>query len=140
MANYFGGYSPPQQFFPYQQQPPQNNGVMVVTVQGEAGARVYPVAAGNTVLLIDFDAKKFWLKSTDNNGMPSRFAAFTFTEEVVRQIGDAGNFISRTEFDDLKQSIDAQFRQLADIIKGGTSNVPVPAVVKQPANVQPKAD
>lgn len=137
MANYFSGYSPPQQFFPYQQQPPTNNGVMVATVQGEAGARVYPVAAGNTVLLIDFDAKKFWLKSTDTNGMPSRFATFNFTEEV-RQTGDAGNFISRGEFDDLKQSIDAQFRQLADIIKGGANLAP--AVVKQPANVQPKAD
>lgn len=132
MANYFSGYSPPQQqFFPYQQ-PPQNNSVMVVTVQGEAGARVYPVAAGNTVLLIDFDAKKFWLKSTDNNGMPSRFAAFNFTEEI-RQTGDAGNFISRSEFDDLKQSIDTQFKQLADIIKGGASVAP--AVIKQSANV-----
>lgn len=132
MANYFSGFSPPQQqFFPYQQ-PPQNNGVMVATVQGEAGARVYPVAAGNTVLLIDFDAKKFWLKSTDTNGMPSRFAAFNFTEEI-KQTGDTGNFISRAEFDDLKQNLDAQFKQLADIIKGGTSIAP--AVIKQPANV-----
>lgn len=132
MANYFSGYSPPQQQFSPYQQPPQNNSVMVVTVQGEAGARVYPVAAGNTVLLIDFDAKKFWLKSTDANGMPSRFAAFNFTEEI-RQTGDAGNFISRSEFDDLKQSIDAQFKQLADIIKGGASVAP--AVIKQSANV-----
>lgn len=132
MANYFGGYSPPQQFFPYQQ-PTTNNGVMVATVQGEAGARVYPVAAGNTVLLIDFDAKKFWLKSTDNNGMPSRFAAFTFTEEV-RQTGDTGNFISRGEFDDLKKTIDAQLKQIVDLIRGGTGNVATAtAVDEQPA-------
>ena len=64
--------------------------------------------------------------------MPSRFATFNFTEEI-RQTGDAGNFISRSEFDDLKQSIDAQFKQLADIIKGGASVAP--AVIKQSANV-----
>ena len=132
MANYFGGYSPPQQFFPYQQ-PTTNNGVMVATVQGEAGARVYPVAAGNTVLLIDFDAKKFWLKSTDNNGMPSRFATFNFTEEI-RQTGDAGNFISRSEFDGLKKTIDAQLKQIVELIKGGTGNVATAtAVDEQPA-------
>ncbi len=120
MANFFGGYSPPQPFLPYQS-PPTNNTVSVVTVQGEAGARVYPVAAGNTVLLIDFDAKKFWLKSTDTNGMPSRFATFNFSEEV-KASGDAGQFISRNEFDALKQNIDAQFKQLADIVKGGLGN------------------
>lgn len=126
MANLFGGYSPPQQqFFQYQ---PQNNSVMVVTVQGEAGARVYPVAAGNTVLLIDFDAKKFWLKSTDLNGMPSRFVAFNFTEEI-KQSADSGNFISRTEFNELKQSIDTQFKQLLDTIRGGGGNVATTSTV-----------
>lgn len=120
MANFFGGYSPPQQFAPYQA-PPTTNNVLVVTVQGEAGARVYPVAAGNTVLLIDFDAKKFWLKSTDVNGMPSRFATFNFSEEI-KSNGDAGQFISRNEFETLKQNIDAQFKQLADIVKGGIAN------------------
>lgn len=136
MANFFGGYSPPQSFVPYQP-PPTNNSVSVVTVQGEAGARVYPVAAGNTVLLIDFDAKKFWLKSTDSNGMPSRFATFNFSEEI-KSNGDAGQFISRNEFESLKQSIDAQFKQLADIVRGGSSNaatnssisVPVPAEIQ----------
>lgn len=118
MANFFGGYSPQQ--FQYQQPQNNNTNVTVVPVQGEAGARVYPVAAGNTVLLIDFDSKKFWLKSTDFNGMPSRFATFNFTEEV-QQNGD--NFISRTEFNDLKQAIDNQFKQLIDSIQGAIKNV-----------------
>lgn len=134
--NYFGGYSPPQQFFQQFQQPPQqqNNSVSVVTVQGEAGARIYPVAAGNTVLLIDFDSKKFWLKSTDLNGMPSRFAAFNFTEEI-KQANDTDNFISRNEFNELKQSIDNQFKNLSDAIKGAINNVSNSAINQQPANV-----
>jgi len=134
--NYFGGYSPPQQFFQqFQQQPQQqNNSVSVVTVQGEAGARIYPVAAGNTVLLIDFDNKKFWLKSTDLNGMPSRFAAFSFTEEI-KPANDTDNFISRNEFNELKQSIDNQFKNLSDAIKGAINNVSNSANNQQPANV-----
>lgn len=134
--NYFGGYSPPQQFFQqFQQQPQQqNNSVSVVTVQGEAGARIYPVAAGNTVLLIDFDSKKFWLKSTDLNGMPSRFAAFNFTEEI-KPTNDTDNFISRNEFNELKQSIDNQFKNLSDAIKGAINNVSNSAINQQPANV-----
>lgn len=134
--NYFGGYSPPQQFFQQFQQPQQqNNSVSVVTVQGEAGARIYPVAAGNTVLLIDFDSKKFWLKSTDLNGMPSRFATFNFTEEI-KQADNTDNFISRNEFNELKQSIDNQFKNLSDAIKGAINNVSNSAVAQQPANVQ----
>ena len=134
MPNYFGGYSPPQQqFMPYQQQQP-NNSVTVVTVQGEAGARIYPVAAGNTVFLIDFDAHKFWLKSTDNNGMPSRFAAFNFTEEIVQQ--NQGDVVTRNEFNDLKKSIDVQFKQLIDAIKGANHNVSDSTIFEPPANVQ----
>lgn len=133
--NFFGGFSPPQQqFFQQFQQPQQqqNNSVSVVTVQGEAGARIYPVAAGNTVLLIDFDNKKFWLKSTDLNGMPSRFAAFNFTEEI-KPANDTDNFISRNEFNELKQSIDNQFKNLSDAIKGAINNVS--AINQQPPNV-----
>lgn len=134
MPNYFGGYSPPQQFMQYQQ-PQQNNTVTVVTVQGEAGARIYPVAAGNTVFLIDFDAHKFWLKSTDLNGMPSRFAAFNFTEEITPQV--QGDVVTRNEFNDLKKSIDNQFRQLIDTIKGANNNVSNTSTnFEQPANVQ----
>lgn len=137
MPNFFGGYNPQPPFVPYPNAPPQSNSVSVVTVQGEAGARVYPVAAGNTVLLIDFDSKKFWLKSTDTNGMPSRFSTFNFSEEIKPQ-ADSGQFISRNEFDNLKQSIDAQLKQLADIIKGGNSNA-TPITSKSsavPAEVQ----
>lgn len=136
MANFFGGYSPQQQYFQYQQPQQQTNTISVVTVQGEAGARIYPVAAGNTVLLIDFDAKKFWLKSTDTGGLPLRFAAFNFTEEIVQTQGDTSNFISRNEFNDLKQSIDNQFKQLIDSVQGAIKNVQPSTTAGQPSNVQ----
>lgn len=118
MANYFGGGYPPQ---PQYQ---QNNNVIVVTVQGEQGASMYPVAAGNTVLLIDFNLKKFWIKATDINGLPSKFAAFTFKEDVKTQ--NTNNFVPRNEFDEWKQSMDAQLQKILDSVKslvGGTKDV-----------------
>lgn len=119
MANYFGGGYPPQQ--QYQ----QNNNVIVVTVQGEQGASMYPVAAGNTVLLIDFNLKKFWIKATDINGLPSKFAAFTFKEEVKPQ-ADTGNFVSRNEFEEFGKQTATQLSKILETLKalgGGINDV-----------------
>lgn len=118
--SYYGNY--PQQF-PQQQQ--QSN-IIVVPVQGENGASVYPVAAGNTVFLIDFNEKKFWIKATDINGFPAKFAGFEFCE-VVKPPADTTNFISRNEFDEWKNNTDAQLKKIVDnlnVLIGGGNNVP----------------
>lgn len=56
----------------YQQAPQQqqqtNSGF--VWVQGEAGAKAYPVAAGNSVLLMDSENPVLYMKSTDATGRP----------------------------------------------------------------------
>lgn len=126
MANYFGGYNQPQNY--------QQANVVVVPVQGEQGASMYPVAAGNTVLLMDFNLKKFWIKSTDINGLPAKFAAFEFKE--VNPQG-ANNFVPRNEFDEWKKNTDAQLQQIIgnlNVLVGGIDKN-VSANVKQPANV-----
>lgn len=41
-----------------------------VWVQGEAGAKAYPVAAGNSVLLMDSENPVLYMKSTDSSGKP----------------------------------------------------------------------
>ena len=127
MANYFGGYNQPQN---YQQQA----NVVVVPVQGEQGASMYPVAAGNTVLLMDFNLKKFWIKSTDINGLPAKFAAFEFKE--VNPQG-ASNFVPRNEFDEWKKNTDAQLQQIIgnlNVLVGGIDKN-VSANIKQSASV-----
>lgn len=50
--------------------PPQTNQGLL-WVQGEAAARSYLVAPNSTVLLMDSDASRFYIKSADNAGMPS---------------------------------------------------------------------
>lgn len=51
-----------------QQQQQQNN---LNWVQGEAGARAWLVAPSNTILLMDSEKERFYIKSADSSGMPS---------------------------------------------------------------------
>jgi len=53
------------------QQAPQNQQTGLIWVQGEAAAKSYMVAPGNTVQLWDSEEKVIYLKSADASGMPS---------------------------------------------------------------------
>lgn len=66
---------------PQQGQPSSMTGP--VFVNGDAGAKGFLVAPGNTVMLIDADpdANTFWLKSADASGMPS-MRTFDYTERI----------------------------------------------------------
>ena len=79
---------------------------MLVPVQGEGGAQMYPVAAGTTVALIDFDACVFWLKTTAPNGLPQQMRKFEF-KEIVQAVQGNENVVTRAEFDELKKMIAA---------------------------------
>lgn len=114
MTNFFSGYQQPQY-----QQPNTNNSVIVVPVQGEQGANIYPVAAGNTVFLFDFNQKKFWIKETNINGLPARFDAYDF-KEVAKPAQASDNLVSRNEFEQFKSEILDSIKSLV----GGKTNVP----------------
>lgn len=59
---------------------PQNSNNGIVWVQGEAGAKSYLVGAGNSVLLMDSEQSRFYIKSTDPSGMPMPLRVFEYTE------------------------------------------------------------
>lgn len=89
--------------------PQQNtNSLIVVPISGgEATANAYPVASGNTVILMDFELGKFWLKS-NVNGIPQRLRPFSFKEELSNQpqqtvVPTSG--VSRDEFEKLSNSV-----------------------------------
>lgn len=52
-------------------------------VQGEAGARSVPVAAGQKVLLMDSENNIFYVKSSDATGMPLPLRTFEYKEVNV---------------------------------------------------------
>ena len=70
-----------------QMQQPQSNNAGFVWVQGEAAAKAYPVAAGNTVLLMDSEAPVLYMKSTDVSGRPLPMETYDLVkrENVVAQ-------------------------------------------------------
>lgn len=93
------------------QQPASNP---IIWVQGEAAARSYMVAAGNTVMLMDSDANTFYLKSADGSGVPQPLRIFDYTERAAApktpvpvQRAPEDEYVTRTEFDALQNKIDA---------------------------------
>lgn len=86
MANYYpyNAYNAfPTQISVAPTTPTQNeNGIM--WVQGEAGAKSYLVGAGRSVLLMDSESSRFYIKSTDNSGMPMPLRIFEYKEVTTQ--------------------------------------------------------
>ena len=88
--------------------PPQTNQGLL-WVQGEAGAKSYLVAPNTTVLLMDSEGSRFYLKSTDNAGMPS-LRVFEYSEVTQNapqapqseQINLDDKYVTRQEYDALQ--------------------------------------
>lgn len=93
---------------------PQDPGM--IWVQGEAGAKAYMVAAGNSVVLWDSEESVIYIKSADAAGMPyMRILDYTERSAAPRTVPAAGNtqYVTREEFDRLA----ARFEEMT---KGGT--------------------
>lgn len=94
-----------------------NNGL--IWVQGEAGAKSYLVAPGNTVMLMDSEGERFYLKSADASGMPMPLRIFEYKERtetpsqafsgpVAAQNVNFDNFVTREEFEQRMASMTSQ--------------------------------
>ncbi len=103
------------QFTPPAQPPQANQGLL--WVQGETGAKSYLMAPNTTVLLMDSEGSRFYLKSTDNAGMPS-LRTFEYTE-IVQSAPQApqtapedldSKYVTRQEYDALQ----AKYAEIMD--------------------------
>lgn len=141
MANpYMGGYNYGQYYNPlqpqmdrlvqmqtqYQQQQPQvpqtNQGIL--WVQGEAGAKSYLVAPNTSVLLMDSENSQFYIKTTDQAGMPT-LRTFVY-QEVTGAPQDAqkqaeknldDKYVTRQEYNDLRGKYEELYRLLETATK-----------------------
>jgi hypothetical protein len=119
--NYQTGYQP--QALPAMQSQasypaPSSNGINWVS--GESGAKSWIVGRGESVLLMDSESQCFYLKSADASGMPLPLRVFDYTERtqnapqvsqsVLNQSSD--NFITRNEFEDLKEKYEELEKQV----------------------------
>ena len=74
-----------------------NNGL--VWVQGEAGAKSFLVAPGCTVMLMDSEGERFYLKSADASGIPLPLRVFEYKERTETAQQTASGYVAA--FDDL---------------------------------------
>lgn len=100
MAYGYQGYNQSyyQPMTQYSAQTPQQG---IIWVQGEEGAKAYMVAAGNSVLLMDSEASAFYIKSTDQSGMPMPLRVFEYSERQQTTKPQKGEeYVTRREFEE----------------------------------------
>lgn len=89
----------------------QNNGVN--WVQGEAGARAWLMGANSTVLLMDSERPAFYIKQTDQYGMPMPLRTFSYTETTQgSQIGTLPTAKEESSYKDMEGKIDALTKRI----------------------------
>lgn len=104
-----------------QQNPPQNNGM--VWVQGLEGAKAHVIGAGQSILLMDSETNCFYLKSADQNGMPS-LRIFDYTERTSTppepKNDDLSGFVKQDELSAYatKKDLENAFEKLKKEISG----------------------
>lgn len=115
--NYYNPYMTQMQMqqpvVPVQSQQQNNNSL--IWVQGETGAKSYLVAPNSTVLLMDSENQRFYLKSSDASGMPLPLRIFEYTEKTQNapnkaqenQMIDYSSFATKAELETLKNEIDS---------------------------------
>ena len=116
-------------------QPQVNQGLLWVS--GEIGAKSYLVAPNSTVLLMDSDAQRFYLKSADNAGMPSlRIFEYNEVTNIPQNAPQAPNldenvlndkFVTREEYEGLKRQYEAIMERLNSMV---SDNEPVEPTTK----------
>lgn len=108
-----------------------NNSAGIIWVQGEAGAKAYPVAPGNSVLLMDSESECFFIKSTDASGVPLPLRAFSYSEIVQTQQSykepEHEQYVTKSEFEELKH----MFEELQSRRKENRNEQTIPRNSKQ---------
>lgn len=121
--------APVQQQAQYPQ--PQSGGIL--WCQGEAGAKSYPVAPGGSVLLMDSEGSRFYIKSADPSGMPHPLRIFEFREvsaqaapsvSPVQQTAPAPDMSAFVTRDELEKRLAALMAPTQQTVNGGNADEP----------------
>lgn len=112
---------PGQNFQPPMPQRPDNSGVL--WVQGEAGAKSWFVNPGATVLLMDSEAMRFYLKSADINGVPT-MRTFEYSEVGADKTAAApqtAQFVTVEVFEGFKNDVLKKLEDLSEPVEVSVS-------------------
>ena len=108
--------------------PVQQKGITTVAIisGGYQSAESYPVAAGNTAVLMDFNLGKFWLKTTDIYGRPLPMEEYSFfkptgVQQPVQEASpqNQNDYVKKEDFNVVAAMVSELYREL----KGDGNNV-----------------
>lgn len=112
-------------YIPQPTQQQNDNGIL--WVQGEAGAKSWAVAPGKSVMLMDSESNTFYIKSSDQSGMPMPLRIFDYTERnsqpqqnqvLQHKEIDTSQFVTWDAFDKrLKERLQEMFIDKSEEVK-----------------------
>lgn len=106
---------------PVQPQPQATTQNGIIWVQGEAGAKSYMVAPNNTMALWDSEEQVIYLKSSDQNGVPS-MSVLEYHER--KPIDPEEKFITRDEFINyMNTNITSAINEIKEALSYGKSTI-----------------
>lgn len=103
----------PQQM-PMQQMRPDSSGLN--WVQGEAGAKSWYITPGSTVLLMDSENQRFYLKSADLNGVPA-MRTFQYSEvgaQPAAHPAESQTFVTTEAFENFRDEVLKRLEDLSE--------------------------
>ncbi len=109
--NYYGNQQMPPQGSQMASNAQQSSGSGIIWVLGENAAKAYPVASGQSVLLMDSEDSVMYIKSTDQSGMPQPLRVFEYKEKTGHQNASAiaskpsEDYVSRKEFEAFRDDV-----------------------------------
>lgn len=111
-----GPYANNGMAYPVGQPMTNNQSSSFVWVQGEAGAKAYPVAAGNRVALFDSENPVVYLKATDAYGKPQDMEVYDLVKrQVVEEVKEPlKEFLTKDEIGKLvKAEVDKAISEIS---------------------------
>ncbi len=101
---YMGNVQPLQNVQPVQTPLQQTQGLIRVT--GMEGAKAYQMPPNSLTALFDNNEDIFYVKSTDGAGFPTiKTYKFTAVEQEPKTEHPTGDFVTRQEFEQLKEEV-----------------------------------
>lgn len=92
-------------------------------VQGEAGAKSWYITPGSTVLLMDSENQRFYLKSADMSGVPA-MRTFEYSEVGVQKPQEAqqsANFVTFDVFNEFRNEVLGKLEDLSEPVEVSVS-------------------
>lgn len=108
---------------PMPMQPPRQDQNGLIWVQGEAGAKSWFVNPGATVLLMDSESMRFYLKSADMNGVPA-MRTFEYNEVGApkpEETPQAANFVTVDAFNEFRDDVLKRLEDLSEPVEVSVS-------------------